>query len=57
VIGLQLPEILRRLAGRSLSQLVWYAAGISLAVILIRIVWVYPATYLATAVFSLHSQG
>jgi CPA1 family monovalent cation:H+ antiporter len=46
LIGLQLPEVLRRLSGRSIPQLVWYAALISLAVILIRILWVFPATYL-----------
>jgi CPA1 family monovalent cation:H+ antiporter len=51
LIGLQLPEVLRRLGGRSLMQLVWYAAGISLAAILIRIVWVYPATYLPRLLF------
>jgi CPA1 family monovalent cation:H+ antiporter len=46
LIGLQLPEVLRRLAGRSILQLVWYATIISLAVIVIRILWVFPATYL-----------
>jgi CPA1 family monovalent cation:H+ antiporter len=46
LIGLQLPEVWGRLAGRSISQLVWYAAIISVAVILIRILWVFPATYL-----------
>jgi len=46
LIGLQLPEVLRRLSGRSIGQLFWYAALISLAVILVRILWVFPATYL-----------
>jgi CPA1 family monovalent cation:H+ antiporter len=46
LIGLQLPEVLRRLSGRSIPQLVWYAAVISLAVIAVRILWVFPATYL-----------
>jgi CPA1 family monovalent cation:H+ antiporter len=46
LIGLQLPEVLHRLQGRSISQLIWYAVVISLAVIVIRIVWVFPATYL-----------
>ncbi|MCI0536013.1 MAG: Na+/H+ antiporter [Verrucomicrobiales bacterium] len=46
LIGLQLPEVLRALPDHSLGQLVWYAVVISLAVILIRIGWVFPATYL-----------
>src|SRR6266567_1965340 len=51
LIGLQLPEVLRHLAGRSISQLVWYAVLISLAVIVIRILWVFPATYLPRLLF------
>jgi CPA1 family monovalent cation:H+ antiporter len=46
LIGLQLPTVLQRLDGRSIFQLVWYATAISLAVILIRILWVFPAAYL-----------
>lgn len=48
LIGLQLPEVLRGLSGNAtpVSQLVWYALLISLAVIVIRILWVFPATYL-----------
>ncbi len=46
LIGLQLPEVLRRLSGRSITQLVGYAALISLAVIVVRILWVFPASYL-----------
>jgi CPA1 family monovalent cation:H+ antiporter len=53
VIGLQLPEVLRALSADSipLSRLVWYAGLISLAVILIRILWVFPATYLPRLIF------
>src|SRR5437867_5587909 len=52
-IGLQLPEVLRALSGNAISirQLVWYALVISLAVILIRILWVFPATYLPRLLF------
>src|SRR5207302_9009759 len=41
LIGLQLPEVLRALSADAipLRQLVWYALVISLAVILIRILW------------------
>lgn len=53
LIGLQLPEVLSALADDAfpISQLVWYALLISLAVILIRILWVFPATYLPRLVF------
>jgi CPA1 family monovalent cation:H+ antiporter len=53
LIGLELPEVLATLSGQSLSvqRLVWYALLISLAVILIRILWVFPATYLPRLVF------
>jgi len=51
LIGLQLPQVLRNLAGRSIPQLFWYATAISLAVILIRILWVFPATYLPRVLF------
>ena len=46
LIGLQLPEVLSKLAGRSIPQLIGYAALISIAVILVRLLWVFPATYL-----------
>jgi monovalent cation/hydrogen antiporter len=48
LIGLQLPEVLRALSGNAIPvhRLVWYALLISFAVILIRILWVFPATYL-----------
>ena len=51
LIGLALPEVLRHLAGRSLGQLIEYAAVISAAVILIRILWVFPAAYLPRLLF------
>jgi len=48
---LQLPEVLRALSGRPFSQLSWYAVSISLAVILIRMLWIFPATYLPRLLF------
>ena len=53
LIGLQLPEVLSALSGHSIPvhQLVWYALLISLAVIVIRILWVFPATYLPRLLF------
>ena len=52
-IGLQLPEVLRGLSGNAIpiSRLVWDALLVSLAVILIRILWVFPATYLPRLMF------
>jgi CPA1 family monovalent cation:H+ antiporter len=46
LIGLQLPAITSALTAYSTSQLVTWAAVISATVILARIVWVFPATYL-----------
>jgi CPA1 family monovalent cation:H+ antiporter len=53
LIGLQLPEVLSALSGHSIPvhRLVWYALLISLAVILVRILWVFPATYLPRLLF------
>jgi CPA1 family monovalent cation:H+ antiporter len=53
LIGLQLPEVLGTLSGHAISvqRLVWYALLISLAVIAIRILWVFPATYLPRLLF------
>jgi CPA1 family monovalent cation:H+ antiporter len=53
LIGLQLPEVLHALSGHDIPihRLVWYALLISLAVIVIRIIWVYPATYLPRLIF------
>jgi monovalent cation/hydrogen antiporter len=46
LIGLQLPDVLQRLERQSMLTLFAEAAILSLAVILVRIVWVFPATYL-----------
>jgi CPA1 family monovalent cation:H+ antiporter len=46
LIGLQLPLILQGLAGQPAVQLLGYGLAISLAVIVLRFVWVFPATYL-----------
>jgi len=51
LIGLQLPEVLHRLSGRSIPQLIWYAMLISLAVIVVRVLWVFPAAYLPRLLF------
>ncbi len=46
VIGLQLRSILESIAGHALFTLIWEALLISLAVIAVRIAWVFPAAYL-----------
>src|SRR5271170_7512580 len=53
LIGLQLPGVLHALSGHNIpiQRLVWYALFISLAVILIRILWVFPAAYLPRLLF------
>lgn len=45
-IGLQLPGILHSLRGESFTALLGEAVLISAAVVLVRILWVFPATYL-----------
>jgi CPA1 family monovalent cation:H+ antiporter len=53
LMGLQLPEVLRVLSSNTMSvpRLVWYALLISLAVIIVRVLWVFPATYLPRRLF------
>jgi CPA1 family monovalent cation:H+ antiporter len=46
LIGLQLPSILSRLTSWTGGQLLTLGLAVSLTVILARIVWVFPATYL-----------
>jgi Na+/H+ antiporter len=46
LIGLQLPGVLESLQGYSPSRLITYGAIVSIAVIIGRIVWVYPGAYL-----------
>lgn len=46
MIGLQLPTILKNLQEYSMATLIGYGAIVSVATILIRIIWVYPGTYL-----------
>lgn len=46
LIGLQLPRVVGNLGGYPGAQLAWWAGEVLLAVILIRLVWVYIAAYL-----------
>lgn len=47
LIGLQLPTIMERIPGVSFGKLIFYGVGISIVVILIRILWVMPVSYLS----------
>lgn len=47
LLGLQLPYILADIRGMSLAGLIWHAALFSAAVILIRIIWVYPGAWIS----------
>lgn len=46
LIGLQLPFVLRGLGTYSVADALGYAVLVFLAVVVVRFVWVYPATYL-----------
>ncbi len=45
LIGLQLPTVTSDIDGYQLGELIGMAAAVSLTVILVRLAWVYPATY------------
>ena len=45
LIGFQLPAVLEELSGRPAEELIRLAVAISATVILVRIAWVFPATY------------
>jgi CPA1 family monovalent cation:H+ antiporter len=46
LVGLELPYVLRAVDGLALSTLLREAAIVSLCVVLVRLVWVMPSTYL-----------
>ena len=47
LVGLQLPTVIERAPGLAPAELLGLAAAlICLTVIVVRLVWVYPATYL-----------
>jgi Na+/H+ antiporter len=51
LIGLQLPEVITGLHGYSKAQLLTYGCLLSASVILIRFIWVFPATYIPRFLF------
>jgi len=58
MIGLQLPEVMRALSHNafSLRQVIWYAVVISVAVVLIRMFWVFPATFIPRMIKSIRER-
>jgi CPA1 family monovalent cation:H+ antiporter len=46
LIGLQLPYVVQGLGRYGIGEAVWYAVGVFVAVVVVRFVWVYPATFL-----------
>jgi len=51
LIGLQLPTVIADVEGYEAGELIGMAAAVSLTVIIVRLVWVYPATYLPRWLF------
>lgn len=46
LIGLQLPVVLEHISEHSLGDLILYGAIISVATIVVRLIWIYPGAYL-----------
>ncbi|HEX5438830.1 MAG TPA: Na+/H+ antiporter [Gemmatimonadaceae bacterium] len=46
LIGLELPDVLRALQQHSLGTLLWYGAAVSIVVIVVRLLWVFPSAYI-----------
>ncbi|MDQ4034674.1 MAG: Na+/H+ antiporter, partial [Chloroflexota bacterium] len=46
LVGLQLPTVTTDIEGFSLGQLVGMGAAVSITVVVVRLLWIYPATYL-----------
>ncbi|MEW1722229.1 Na+/H+ antiporter [Streptomyces sp. NPDC093109] len=51
LIGLQLPVVLRGLGEYGVGEALGYAVGIFVAVVVVRFVWVFPATFVPRALF------
>ena len=46
LIGLQLPLIMKDLDGATLSEAITYGLAISVLIMIVRMIWIFPATYL-----------
>jgi Na+/H+ antiporter len=45
LVGLQLPSVIDGISALPTRSIAWYAVAVAGAVILVRFLWVYPATY------------
>ncbi len=50
MIGLQLPYVLENIRDHNLGRLIAYAAGFSAFLILLRLIWMFPGTYVANLI-------
>jgi monovalent cation/hydrogen antiporter len=44
LVGLQLPGVIETLEGRSTGELVWWAVAVSVTVMAVRFLWIFPLT-------------
>ncbi len=51
LIGFELPGILENLRIYTVSELIFYGVMISVTLILVRLIWIYPSAYLPRALF------
>ncbi|MFF3749604.1 Na+/H+ antiporter [Streptomyces sp. NPDC002018] len=51
LIGLQLPFVLEGLGAYGVGESLLYAVGVFVAVVVVRFLWVYPATFLPRVMF------
>ncbi|MFJ2649797.1 Na+/H+ antiporter [Streptomyces sp. NPDC087420] len=51
LIGLQLPFVLRGLGEYGVGEALLYAVGVFVTVVVVRYIWVYPATFLPRKLF------
>ncbi|TFF37755.1 Na+/H+ antiporter [Mucilaginibacter psychrotolerans] len=51
LIGLELPEIMNGMSGYSLPQAIKYSLAVSLVIMAIRMMWIYPATFIPRWLF------
>lgn len=46
LLGLELPEVIKNLGSYSIADLIFYGVTVSIFIILVRVIWVFPAAYL-----------
>jgi len=51
LVGLSLPAVLDALGGRLTTALLWQAVAVFLAVVVLRYLWIFPATYVVRWAF------